>query len=379
MNNFAFYDSERFWNGIEVEFQRRQSHLSELRRSNVVVTYTRLGDPEKLLLPKMSIDQIIGLAFVARYLYEYDTDLAVFAMGVLEAIALMVTKKYQLKERVIEEDSIFWLLIDLQHYLTFDVEPHWKHHLENNYGNYAPEAPVKPNMFFGNILPKAFQLLAQITLIGESKPRKPQRRKGYNDKGSTRPQSAWKPTSGFNLDDDQNYSYQKRAELARAFDLSLDYVYTDLTDPLRCRGRSKISLLSDLNFKNTDREDDYYVIRKQQYPKTKSRRTFREVTGQTFENCSEYRPVKRKIDKVRDPDFTDGIARTKFRVPDLRNLKTKVEDTAIVKVKEYDGSGPIPQKVIAFWDERFTKSYQEFNRSDKFRRYLIAEGYLPCG
>ena len=377
MNDFVLYDDVRFWNGVEVEFRRRQSSLTELRRSNVVVTYTRLGDPEKLLLPKMNIDQTIGLAFLARYLYEHDEDLAVFAMGVLEAIKLMVFKKYQLKERVVEEDSIFWLLIDLQHFFVFeDDEPHWKHFIANNYANYAPLAPKKPSMFFGNLLRDAFRHLFQISLIGESKPRKPQRRKGYNDKGSTRPQSAWKPKSDFSLDDDQNYTYQMRAMLDIAFDLSLNYVYSDVKDWILRRGRSIFSLFSELNFKNYEREDDLYVSRKQKYPrKSKSgSKSTGKIREQTFSDVREYQAPKRKIDKVRDPDFTDGIAREKFRVPDLRNLKKTVEERAIVEVKEYDGSGAQLRHVNTFWNTRFLKNHSELSRSKDYENFLVYNG-----
>lgn len=323
LSTIDYWNEERLWLGIHSNIRRWLHKQNELRRSVVVDNYTRCGDVSKLVLPRLNTEEIKGLLFLCRYLYEYYPDLAPFALGVIEATKEMISKRFQFEKKQLE-DSIIDFLFEIQIYFDFNGNG-YKSHISDRFGNYDPKVQNQ-GIFFGNQLEPAKQKLLQVKFIDITKVKKPQRRKGYNDKGSTRPLHAWKPSSDFSMTDDQNYTYRIRADLLEEYHFHSGLIGLESdSDYGQLRGRSIDSLFSNLNFKNPERNDDYYVKRKQKYSRTKKQqqrgvlisktftggRTVRETIEQVGELRNEHQPAKKQGVKPGPPNRDSQEVSTK--------------------------------------------------------------------
>lgn len=302
--------------------------------------------------------QIEGMLFLCRYLLEYskDPELTLFAMGCIEQLKDMVLKKFQL-DKAEPDEHIEDFLYDIQIYFDFNGNG-YKSRISDQYCYYTKDENGKiqgpQNHFFGNVLEPALRQFDQISVEAETKVKKPQRRKGYNDKGSTRPLHHWKPSSDFSLEDDQNYSYRHRLELEQVYHLhsglfGLDY------DESRSRGRSIDSLFVNLNYKNPERNDEYYVKRKPKFRKTKKQQHRGESYSQDFETASRTRTSRRENEKhsvgcepARQPYFKPGP-------PNRDSEEISIKITGGKKLKEQTAQGPYAKLIEENWNKRFLK------------------------
>lgn len=351
MSTVNYWNEERLWTGIHSNIRRWIVKQNELRRSDVVVSYTRSGDSSKLVLPRLNTEEIKGLLFLSRYLYEYYPDLAPFGLGIIEAVKEMISKRFQIEKRELE-DSLIDFLNEIQIFFDFNGNG-YKSQISDTFGNYDPKVQNQ-GIFFGNQLEPAKHKILQIQYVENTKVKKPQRRKGYNDKGSTRPLHHWKPSSDFSLEDDQNYSYRHRLELEQEYHLhsglfGLDY------DESRSRGRSIDSLFMNLNYKNPERNDEYYVKRKPKFRKTKKQQHRGESYSQDFETASRTRTSRRENEKhsvgcepARQPYFKPGP-------PNRDSEEISIKITGGKKLKEQTAQGPYAKLIEENWNKRFLK------------------------
>lgn len=354
LSTVNYWNEERLWTGIHSNIRRWIVKQNELRRSDVVVSYTRSGDSSKLVLPRLNTEEIKGLLFLSRYLYEYYPDLAPFGLGIIEAVKEMISKRFQFEKRELE-DSLIDFLNEIQIFFDFNGNG-YKSQISDTFGNYDPKVQNQ-GIFFGNQLEPAKRKILQIQYVENTKVKKPQRRKGYNDKGSTRPLHAWKPSSDFSMTDDQNYTIRRRIELMQEYHfrfglLGLDY------NKVQCqlRGRSIDSLFANLNFKNPERNDDYYVNRKQKYPRTKKQQhcggsnftpyfragTLAEAIDEAGKLRNEHQPAKKPNCKPGPPN------------------RDSQEVSTVIKTGQNSSScktahSPFSQQIEANWNKKYIK------------------------
>lgn len=354
MSTIDLWDEERLWLGIHSSIRKWYAKQNELRRSDVVASYTRHGDYSRLVLPRLSQEEIKGLLFLCRYLYDHYPESAMFALGVMEAIKDMVSERFQF-ERKIPEDSLIDFLNEIQIFFDFNGQ-RYKSYISDCYANYGSNSRNQ-GMFFGNQLEPAKRKILLVQHRGEPKVKKPQRRKGYNDKGSTRPLHVWKPSSDFSMSDDQNYTVRRRVELMQEYHLHLGLFGCDYERFIsQLRGRSIDSLFANLNFKNPERNDDYYVNRKQKYPRKKK---------QQYSGSVNFTPEFRAgtLGKAIDEDGKLGNIHQPATQPyfkpgppnrDSQEVSTKVKPGA-VSSRDKSAHGPFSQQIEEHWNKKFIK------------------------
>lgn len=255
MKPFHWNESE-FWRGFNKETKKFVQRESELRRSDVVVLYKRSGSFENdFSFPRLSMNEILGTAILARVLMNESDNLFFFGLKLLEGLQDYVTKKFNLETSLVDE-SMEDFLIDFD--LICDPSGQfWKSYLADHYASYGEGG--KSSQFFGNMLKPAMRKFDSIRIKELQKVRRPQRRKGYNDKGSTRPQHNRRQQSCFSFEDDQRHTYHRRKQLIEHFSIYSALLGADTG------GRSSDFTFTKLNFKNPDREDDLYVTKSKRY------------------------------------------------------------------------------------------------------------------
>lgn len=121
--------------------------------------------------------------------------------------------------------------------------------------------------FFGNLLPKGRKILEKISFSNyrERKEKKSQRKRGYNDQGSRRPDSKWLPSFDYSFLEEQNYLETKKEFLRDYIQHTKKIISQDIVTvketmnfekdfPVSCRALGK-TYFCGLIFENWDNEE----------------------------------------------------------------------------------------------------------------------------
>lgn len=250
------WNEDEFWHGFDKLTQKFVKRECELRRSDVVVLYKRVDSFENnFSFPRLSMAEIIGTAVLARALMNSSDSMYLFGLKLIEGLQEYVQQKFNLGTSIVDE-SIEDFLFDFELICELSGQ-HWKTYLADNYASYGEGG--KSSQFFGNVLTPAIRKFQFIKIKELQKVRKPQRRKGYNDKGSTRPHHNRRQQSCWSFTDDQYYTYHRRKQLIDHYSIFSGMLGADTG------GRSSDLLFSKLNFKNPNREDDFYVTKSNKF------------------------------------------------------------------------------------------------------------------